>query len=235
MPKINWTRKAQGKLIFAIVIALCLGAGGYLLWDTFFKQPKMVATLVVPEAQYTPPAELTVVEKLQLLQFKVEQHLTDDYIKNLRKADAEIYCMAVNNFWEARGESFLGKVLVSQVVYNRLNMDTYPNSACAVVYQQTYKNNRVVCQFSWHCNKNLSDSYREKLIKNNLGEEIAWRESIAAAIIVRDGLLEEAVTCATHYYDHKKVRPRWSKTNELDRKTTFGNHTFLSKGSPDNC
>ena len=45
----------------------------------------------------------------------------------------EIYCLAANSYFEARGEPFDGKIAVAQVVINRVKSNKYPNSLCKVI------------------------------------------------------------------------------------------------------
>ena len=51
----------------------------------------------------------------------------------------EIYCLAANSYFEARGEPFDGKIAVAQVVINRVKSDKYPNSICNVIIEGPIK------------------------------------------------------------------------------------------------
>lgn len=53
----------------------------------------------------------------------------------------DLYCMAANLYFEARGESELGQKAVAKVTMNRVNSGKYPDSVCKVVFQKY--------QFSW--------------------------------------------------------------------------------------
>lgn len=57
-------------------------------------------------------------------------------------------CMASAIYYEARGESELGKLAVGHVVKNRVKSSKFPNSICSVVAQKF----KGTCQFSWFCN-----------------------------------------------------------------------------------
>src|SRR6056300_189428 len=68
---------------------------------------------------------------------------------------AQVECLALNIYFEARNQSFDGKVSVSHVVLNRVKDNRYPNTICGVIYQ-SYKTSsgfpiRYKCQFSWYC------------------------------------------------------------------------------------
>ena len=67
---------------------------------------------------------------------------------NVRSA-SEVKCLATAIYFEARGEPERGQIAVAQVVLNRLKNPAYPNTICAVVYQN--KNKRNACQFSFAC------------------------------------------------------------------------------------
>ena len=82
----------------------------------------------------------------------------------------EIYCLAANSYFEARGEPFDGKIAVAQVVINRVKSNKYPNTVCKVITEGPVKESwktkkypllpfeerkfyprRDRCQFSWFC------------------------------------------------------------------------------------
>jgi hypothetical protein len=53
----------------------------------------------------------------------------------------DLECLALNIYYESRGESILGQELVAQVTMNRYRMKGYPMTICGVVKQKK--------QFSW--------------------------------------------------------------------------------------
>lgn len=59
----------------------------------------------------------------------------------LQNDPEEVKCLALNIFFEARGESNKGKIAVGHVVLNRLNSAKFPDTVCKIVYQKH--------QFSW--------------------------------------------------------------------------------------
>lgn len=65
--------------------------------------------------------------------------------------ESEINCLGQAIYRESRGESVVGKVLVGEVVMNRLKHKSYPKTVCGVVNQKGYKHGRLICQFSWAC------------------------------------------------------------------------------------
>lgn len=48
----------------------------------------------------------------------------------------EMNCIQRTVYHEARGESFMGQVLVAEVIENRINSSEFPNTACEVVSQK---------------------------------------------------------------------------------------------------
>ena len=73
-----------------------------------------------------------------------------------------VVCLAKNAYFEARNQSVLSQIAVSQVVMNRVESPDYPNTVCGVVYEaqlsKWYKENmdkevplKHKCQFSWYC------------------------------------------------------------------------------------
>ena len=63
---------------------------------------------------------------------------------------SEHTCLSLNVYWESKGESERGMILVAQTTMNRVNSDKkyFPNTVCQVVKQRTGKK----CTFNWYCN-----------------------------------------------------------------------------------
>ncbi|HEX5091797.1 MAG TPA: cell wall hydrolase, partial [Burkholderiales bacterium] len=60
-------------------------------------------------------------------------------------------CLALNVYYEARGEPRDGQYAVAEVTMNRLASSRYPDSVCAVVHEQRWDElrGRYVAAFSW--------------------------------------------------------------------------------------
>ena len=71
----------------------------------------------------------------------MQQEAFKSNTKNLRKLASELYCMEVNLYHEARGESYKGLLAVGLVTLNRSRSPDFPNTICGVVHQPY--------QFSW--------------------------------------------------------------------------------------
>ena len=142
---------------------------------------------------------------------------------------AELNCMAMNVFHEARGESFVGKLAVAHVTMNRVRHESYPNTVCSVVFQaqRDHRGNpiRNRCQFSWHCNGRsddvpLYDRNGRPLRLNH----IAWEESIAASRLAMTEDVYDPTHGATHYYNPQLAQPFWSA--HYEHVTEIDNHSF---------
>lgn len=110
----------------------------------------------------------------------------------------ETLCIAEAIYREARGEPYLGKLAVGQVVINRTRHKNYPSTACEVVFQKY--------QFSW--------TKRFKRFK-------ATPEDIHLAFKVKHGEHELKNFKATHFHANY-VNPKWN----LRKIRTIGNHIF---------
>ena len=132
---------------------------------------------------------------------------------NVRSA-SETKCLATAIYFEARGEPERGQIAVAQVVLNRLKNPAYPNTICAVVYQN--KNKRHRCQFSFACDG----------IPDRITDRRAWSESQALATKIlgddRTMFLSD-VGAATHYHANY-VRPRWARA--MKKVDKIGRHIF---------
>lgn len=127
--------------------------------------------------------------------------------------ERELDCLTKNIYWEAAGEPFEGKVAVAQVTVNRANHKSFPSDICNVVYQKTTFQSKVVCQFSWFCER----TYKIKPVYQKEYEEAA----IAARKVLFEKFrlegLEEAI-----YYHADYVNPGWRK----QKVAKIGRHIF---------
>ena len=148
----------------------------------------------------------------------------------------ELYCLAINSYHEARGETFDDKLATAQVVMNRAESPKFPNDVCAVItdgpIRESWKTRqhsdldpldrvfypvRYRCQFSWYCDG------RSDAIHNLDG----WEDSVIAAFLVYTGFGEDIVDGATHYYAHDKVSPSWARSMTVTVK--LKGHTYLKE------
>ena len=140
--------------------------------------------------------------------------------------DEELYCMALNIYFEARGESVRGQYAVAEVVMDRVTNYNFPNSICAVVKQSKYHkwNPKIVvrnkCQFSWHC-----DGRPDRPVDF---DAFATAMSIAKDVLRPDYHRQHPYSL---YYHADYVKPNWA--DERLQVAVVDNHIFYS-GAIDN-
>lgn len=156
---------------------------------------------------------LTTLAVLFLTQVSVNaQDTRDESLPSLAVSrleyDAEqLACLARNIYYEARGESFEGKVAVAQVTVNRANSPRFPDDICGVVYQRV----RGFCQFSWVCNKSTRPM-----------RDAAYQESLRIAeMVLIEGHRLPQIRGAL-YFHNTSTNPGWN----LTRLARIGQHIF---------
>ncbi len=128
----------------------------------------------------------------------------------------EIECLALNIYFEARGEPEAGQLAVGHVVMNRVSSKRFPATVCDVI-QQGGALRRDRCQFSWWCD-GRSDTPRNKRL---------WEKSAELALKVYWGRTVDPTEGAL-WYHADYVKPAWRKT--FDRGPKIGRHIFYSQG-----
>ena len=136
--------------------------------------------------------------------------------------ETALMCMAFNIYHEANNQSMLGQIAVGQVVMNRVESTSFPNTVCEVVKQgQTYKNGKMVlhkCQFSWYCDGKSDDVNKRSK---------AWSRALDYASIVISGRVEIDLTQGSLWYLAYYVKPSWARQKE--RVTRIDSHIFYKK------
>lgn len=136
------------------------------------------------------------------------------------KEEKEVRCLALNIYFEARGEPTDGQFAVGLVTMNRVQSPRYPDSVCEVVWQPR--------QFSWTHDGKSDHPY----------EQQAWdrAQHIANFIYHKYRTLPERARAALdrtkgalHYYAPKLADPYWARLKQI----TFsaGGHVFLRGNS----
>ncbi len=125
----------------------------------------------------------------------------------------QLECLARNIYYEAGGEPFEGKVAVAQVTINRSTSGKFPSDICGVVYQKNATYDKVLCQFSWYCNRPSGLK-----LKNNP----VYDESMAVAKkVLLEGFRLPSLTDAL-YFHADYISPGWKK----ERVAKIGRHIF---------
>jgi len=138
------------------------------------------------------------------------------YATHKKFEEQEVQCLALNVYHEARGESVEGQRAVAIVTMNRVRSQHYPDTVCAVVYDEQYDSryNRYVAAFSW-TNDFLPDQPND-IEAWKRAFEIAKHEYQANANPIR-------LTHAMHYHS-VEVNPDWAPEKKLVAR--IGNHKY---------
>ncbi len=143
--------------------------------------------------------------------------IPDDFmvdLDSLTVSENEFVCLALNDYFEARGESLAGRLAVAKVVINRAMDRRYPTNICDVIQQNKA---RVMhrCQFSWYCDGRPDTPYNS----------VAWLRSLklAAAVLQQDSGIADP-TGGALWYHAAFVHPPWA--DNLEVSGVVGGHIF---------
>jgi spore germination cell wall hydrolase CwlJ-like protein len=132
-------------------------------------------------------------------------------------SDEDLNCMAMNIYFESRGESQLGQIAVAWVTLNRVEHDYYPDDICGVVRQanRDSQGNIILhqCQFSWFCDGS----------PDTPSDTESWNNSLYLAEDVINGVHEDPTHGAIMFHAHWSS-PRWR--HNYTETTQIGVHTF---------
>lgn len=120
-------------------------------------------------------------------------------------------CLTEALYFEARGETVKGLFAVGEVILNRADSASFPQSVCSVVHQGTGQ--RYACQFTYTCDGS----------PETVHEPAAWSRVAKVARLLMDGAPRDLTAGAT-YYHTKGVNPSWAR--RFDRTATIGAHYF---------
>jgi hypothetical protein len=126
--------------------------------------------------------------------------------------EADLRCLALTIYHEARGEPDAGKLAVAHVVLNRAKGTQFPRRICDVVYQHLAPAPRA-CEFSWTCD----------LVDDEPRELQAWRSSVHVARSAYYGLAMDP-TGGASWYHADYVAPKWATA--LGSPLRIGRHLF---------
>jgi len=127
------------------------------------------------------------------------------------KQKKELECLTKNMYHESKGEGGFGWLAVGMVTMNRVESKRYPNSICAVVYQ----NNGKVYQFSWAATKKKFAKPKKSLY-NQIHE-------LAVLIYLYHNKMHD-ITDNALFFHADYVNPYWSK--KMKKTTKIGRHIF---------
>jgi len=132
------------------------------------------------------------------------------------KTEKEINCLALNIYYEARGEPLNGQFAVAAVTMNRVKSYKYPNTVCGVVWQRRQfswthdgKSDRPTEKRAWHKAQSLAKLVYSKYLSFQAKNNGAWDITLGAL----------------HYYSSSIDTPYWAK--EKDVSARIGRHKFV--------
>jgi spore germination cell wall hydrolase CwlJ-like protein len=127
--------------------------------------------------------------------------------------ERQLGCLAKNIYHEAGSEPFEGKIAVAQVTMNRVASSQFPGDVCKVIYQKNVFYERVVCQFSWVCD-------RETVFRPT--NRANYEESMIAAkkVLLEDYRLPSLKNALYYHADY--INPGWKK----EKVAKIGHHIF---------
>ena len=147
---------------------------------------------------------------------KEAQAYTSQDVMSIKVREQQLECLAINIYREAGYEPFEGKVAVAQVTLNRVENGRFGKDVCGVVYQKNVVMERVVCQFSWYCDR----THRNRPVNKE-----AYNESYEVAKkVLLEGFRLSTLKDAL-YYHATYVNPKW----RLDKIGQIGQHIFYKQ------
>lgn len=121
-------------------------------------------------------------------------------------SERDLLLLALNVYYEARGEGISGKAAVAHVTLNRLKDDRFPRSLSAVIMQPG--------QFSWTRNPPKIEDWE------------ALKASVVVAAKAMSGKLQDRTGGALYFHAARLGHPEWAQG--LTRLAQIGSHTFYA-------
>lgn len=155
---------------------------------------------------------------ISLLQWAIANKQADYQVADSSQITTEVRerqlaCLAKNIYYEAGNQPFEGKVAVAQVTINRTESGLYPSDICKTIYQKNIVYEKVLCQFSWVCDR---DTTVKAVNKANFKEA----EEVAKKVLLEGFRLPSLKDAMYFHGDY--INPGWKR----ERITKIGNHIF---------
>jgi spore germination cell wall hydrolase CwlJ-like protein len=129
--------------------------------------------------------------------------------------ERQLGCLAKNIYHEAGSEPFEGKAAVAQVTINRANSGQFSGDICKVIYQKNIVYEKVLCQFSWVCDRALSF---KAVNQANYKES----EAVAKKVLLEGFTLPSLKNAMYFHGDY--INPNWGKKPVAH----IGHHIFYN-------
>lgn len=172
-------------------------------WFTLDKEPVVFALIL---------AALLTAFAFAMRAVSAQQQESREFAR--QQHERHLTCLALNIYYEARGEPVAGQYAVAQVTMNRKALRRYGDTVCSVVYQKNWDwlRGRFVGQFSWTEFDSLPEPSGE-----------AWQRAQQIAEAVYYGREAAALYGATHFHA-TYVNPSWAKQKR--QVAQIGKHVF---------
>jgi spore germination cell wall hydrolase CwlJ-like protein len=127
--------------------------------------------------------------------------------------ERQLACLATNIYYEAGNQPFEGKVAVAQVTMNRTESGQYPSDICKTIYQKNIIYEKVLCQFSWVC---------DRVVMARPVNQVNFKESEEVAKkVLLEGFRLPSLKDAM-YFHGDYINPGWKR----EKIAKIGNHIF---------
>lgn len=159
---------------------------------------------------------VSAVTKHKIKTIKETEHVSNKS-PTLAQREKQLACLAKNIYFEAGSEPFEGKVAVAQVTLNRAKSGKFPNDICQVVYQKSVIAEKMICQFSWHCENGPVVRSKEKYVESM---------EVAKKVLLEDFRLPSLNKALYFHADYIK-NPKWGKpvVAKIGRHIFYGDNT----------
>lgn len=128
--------------------------------------------------------------------------------------ERQLGCLAKNIYHEAGAEPFEGKVAVAQVTLNRSNNSKFPGDVCNVIFQKNIIYDKVICQFSWACDRDTSIKPVNKDMYNE--------SELVARKVLLEGFKLPVLNQALYFHADTIPDPHWNREKIIK----IGHHIF---------
>jgi hypothetical protein len=131
-----------------------------------------------------------------------------------KTVNRDLTCLALNVYYEARGEPEKGKWAVAKVTLNRVKSRRFPNTVCDAVYEQRWdkRRRRYVGAFAWTEFDTLPTPKNKE-----------WKKAWKAAETVYSNP-ESVQLKGALFYHASRIKPRWAKQKKRIKR--IGRHIF---------
>lgn len=185
---------------------------------TLDREQEVIRTGVITKSFNVVLMILALMGSVSLLNWAMDRRLASSDVTQSSQITAvvrerQLGCLAKNVYHEAGGEPFEGKVAVAQVTMNRATSGQFPNDICQVVYQKNPLYEKVICQFSWVCDR---VSTFKPVNKENYDESM----EVAKKVLLENFRLPSLTTALYFHADY--INPAWKRK----KVAKIGHHIF---------